>query len=59
VHAHPESLLVSDQPARGLTHFFPMAMGDQVLVTIRFYLYAEQVIAVAPLSELQRSAWLA
>jgi hypothetical protein len=53
VQAYPELLLLLDQPARGLVHLFPMAMGDQVLVKIRFYLYGEQGIAVAPSSELQ------
>jgi hypothetical protein len=59
VQAYSELLLLLDQPARGLAHRFPMAMGDQVLLTIRFYLYGEQGIAVAPSSELQWSTWLA
>ncbi|MFI5454167.1 MAG: hypothetical protein ACHRXM_01830 [Isosphaerales bacterium] len=36
VQAYPELLLLLDQPARGLAHLFPMAMGDQVLVTIEY-----------------------
>ncbi len=56
---HPEELLVRvDEPAPGLAHFFAMPMGDQVLLSIRFYLYGQQATAVATQVEADWQAWI-
>jgi hypothetical protein len=59
VPAFPELLLLVDQPAPGLAHLFPMAMGGQVLVSARFYLFGEQGISAAPSAEVDWKKWLA
>lgn len=52
----PELLLHLTQPASGIAHLFPMAMGKQVLLSVRLYLYGETAAAVGPAEE---PAWQA
>ncbi len=48
VEDYPELLVRLDQPTPGVTQLFPMPMGGQVLLLIRFYLYGDQAaMAVA------------
>jgi uncharacterized protein YndB with AHSA1/START domain len=57
--AHPELLLRLERPAPGLAHMFVMPLGDQIMVSIRFYLYGDQGIAAATEAERGWSNWLA
>jgi hypothetical protein len=57
--AHPELLLRLDQPAPGLAHLFVMPMGEQMLVSVRFYLYGDQGSAAAGTVESHWANWLA
>lgn len=54
----PELLLRLDEPAPGIAHFFIMPMGDQTMVSVRFYLYGEQGASAAPVAERQWQSWL-
>ena len=47
VEAFPELLLRLDQPAPGIAHMFGMPMGNQVMLSIRLYLYGDQGAAAA------------
>jgi len=57
--AHPELLLRLDRPAPGLAHMFVMPMGEQVIVSIRFFFYGDQGIAAAAEAERDWADWLA
>ena len=59
VEAHPELLLRLDQPGPGLVHMFVMPMGGQVMMSIRFFFYGDQGVAVAADAERDWSNWLA
>jgi uncharacterized protein YndB with AHSA1/START domain len=56
---HPYQLLLRlDEPTSGIAHFFALAMGGHVFVSIRFYLYGDLApIAVAREDPLW-SAWI-
>jgi uncharacterized protein YndB with AHSA1/START domain len=54
-----ELLLRLDRPAPGVAHVFAMPMGDQTMVSIRFYLYGDQGAAAAAHAQREWSAWLA
>ena len=56
---NPELLLRLDRPAPGIAHMFIMPMGDQTMVSIRFYLYGEQGAAAASDAEQAWDDWLA
>lgn len=56
----PEELLIRlDGPAPGLAHLFPLPMGDQVFVSLRFFLYGEQAPTAAARAEASWRAWMA
>lgn len=55
----PELLVRLDDPAPGMTHLFTLAMGGQVVVMVRFFLFGEQGPGVAPRAESSWQAWLA
>jgi uncharacterized protein YndB with AHSA1/START domain len=57
--AHPELLLRLDKPAPGIAHLFAMPMGEQVMVSIRFYLYGDQGAASVAGAEGEWTDWLA
>ena len=38
----PELLLRLDRPAPGVTHVFIMPMGDQTMLSLRFFLYGDR-----------------
>lgn len=55
----PEELLIRlDEPAPGIAHLFPMPMGGQVYLSLRFYLFGDQVPAALARAEPAWSAWL-
>ena len=56
---HPEELLIRlDKPAPGMGHFFAMEMGEQVLLSLRFYLYGDTASEVATRDEPVWKAWM-
>ncbi len=55
----PELLLRLDRPAPGIAHLFIMPMGEQTMVSIRFFLYGDEGAAAAPKAEAEWNAWLA
>jgi uncharacterized protein YndB with AHSA1/START domain len=55
----PELLLRLDRPAPGIAHMFVMSLGDQTMVSIRFYLYGDRGAAAAAEAQRQWSDWLA
>lgn len=55
----PELLVRLDRPAPGLAHFSIMPMGEQTMVSIRFFLYGDQGAAAAEGVRQQWNAWLA
>lgn len=58
--AHPEELLLRlDSPAPGIAHLFAMPMGEQVLLSIRFYLYGPKAASVVETVGPQWQAWIA
>jgi uncharacterized protein YndB with AHSA1/START domain len=54
----PEALLRLDEPAPGIAHLVPHAMGGQVYLTIRFYLYGAQAPAAVTRTEPLWQAWV-
>ena len=57
--AYPEELLLRlDQPAPGLAHLFAMAMGGQVYLPVRVYLYGDRAPAVVARDEPVWQAWM-
>jgi uncharacterized protein YndB with AHSA1/START domain len=55
----PQLLLRLDRPASGLAHVFIMAMGDQTMVSMRFFFYGDGAPTAAATAERQWSGWLA
>jgi uncharacterized protein YndB with AHSA1/START domain len=54
----PEALLRLDEPAPGIAHIFPLSMGGQVYLIIRFFLYGEQAVAAVARAEPMWQAWM-
>jgi uncharacterized protein YndB with AHSA1/START domain len=54
----PEVLLRLDEPAPGIAHLFPLSMGGQVYLIIRFFLYGDQAPAAVARAESEWQAWL-
>jgi len=57
--AYSELLVRLDKPAPGLVHMFPMPIGEQVLLSMRFYLYGDASAAIAHEVERTWANWLA
>ena len=55
---HQELLLRLSEPAPGTAHLFPMDMGEQVFLSVRFYLYGETAAAAVAGEEPRWQAWL-
>lgn len=56
---HPCQLLIRlDQPMDGIAHLFALAMGGQVFVSLRFYLYGEDAATMVKEQESIWNAWL-
>ena len=56
---HPEELLLRlDTPAPGIGHFFAFEMGEQVLLSVRFYLYGDTASEVKTRDEPVWQAWM-
>jgi hypothetical protein len=58
VEDYPELLVRLDKPTPGVAHLFPMPMGGQVLLSIRFYLYGNQATAAVARDEPVWYAWI-
>ena len=57
--AWPEELLLRlDEPATGIAHLVPHAMGGQVYLSIRFYLYGDQAPAAVARAEPAWQVWM-
>jgi len=54
----PEALLRLDEPAPGIAHMFPLSMGGQVYLIIRFFLYGDQAPAAVASAEPTWQAWM-
>jgi uncharacterized protein YndB with AHSA1/START domain len=54
----PELLLRLDRPAPGVAHVFGMVLGDQTMVSMRFFFYGERAKAVAADARRQWQDWL-
>jgi hypothetical protein len=54
-----EALLRLESPAAGLAHFVPHAMGEQVVLTLRFYLFGPAARDAVTPAERAWRAWLA
>jgi pimeloyl-ACP methyl ester carboxylesterase len=54
----PELLIRLDQPAPGIAHLVPHAMGGQVYLTVRLYLYGDQAPAAVARAEPLWQAWM-
>lgn len=55
---YPELLLRLDEPAPGCAHLFPMEMGDQVLLSVRLYLYGDTAAEVSGREEPRWQEWV-
>ncbi|MEM7236192.1 MAG: SRPBCC domain-containing protein, partial [Planctomycetota bacterium] len=56
---HPEELLLLlDRPAPGIAHLFAMEMGEQVYVSLRFFLYGDDAEATLAREEPVWKAWI-
>jgi uncharacterized protein YndB with AHSA1/START domain len=53
-----ELLLRLDEPAPGIAHLVPHAMGGQVYLTIRFYLYGDHAPGAVALTEPMWQGWV-
>jgi uncharacterized protein YndB with AHSA1/START domain len=57
--AWPEELLLRlDEPVPGIAHLVPHAMGGQVYLSIRFFLYGDQAPAAVARAEPMWQAWM-
>ncbi len=57
--AYPEELLLRlDEPAPGIAHLFAMAMGGQVCLSLRFYLFGDAAPAAVLRDEPVWRAWM-
>jgi len=57
--AWPELIIKLDEPAPGLAHLAPHAMGGPVMLSARYYLYGAQSAVAAPRAEGEWQAWVA
>jgi hypothetical protein len=56
---HPYQLLLRlDEPTSGIAHLFALAMGGQVYVSIRFYLYGKRAAAAVASNEPLWHKWM-
>ena len=57
--AYPEELLLRlEEPAPGVAHLFAMAMGGQVCLSMRCFLYGERAAAVVARDEASWQEWM-
>jgi hypothetical protein len=56
-HAY-QFLFQLDEPAPGIAHLFALAIGGQVYLTIRFYLYGERASAAVEREEPLWKKWI-
>lgn len=55
---YPGLLLRLDEPASGLAHFFALAMGGRVYMSVRFFLFGSAAAAVAAREQAKWQSWL-
>jgi hypothetical protein len=53
-----ELFLRLEEPTSGVAHLFPIPMGGQVCLSVRFYLYGAQARAVAAREAPVWQAWI-
>lgn len=56
---YPELLLTLERPAPGFAHIFIMPMGEQTMVSMRFYLFGDNAEAAAAKARQEWADWLA
>ncbi len=57
--AHPEELLLRlEKPAPGIAHLFAMPMGNQVILSLRVFLYGDQAAAAVTSDEPRWQTWM-
>jgi hypothetical protein len=56
--AWPEALLRLEEPGPGIAHIFPLSMGGQVYLIIRFFFYGDQAPAAVSRAEPAWQAWM-
>jgi hypothetical protein len=56
---HPEVILRLDEPSPGIAHLFAMAMGGQVYLPVRLFLYGEHAADVGAREEPSWQSWIA
>ncbi len=57
--AWPELVLRFDTPTAGIAHFAPHAMGGQVFLALRFYVFGESAAADVARMEPEWTQWIA
>ena len=55
---HEELFLRLEEPTSGVAHFLPVAMGGQVCLSVRLYLYGAQARAIAAREAPAWQAWI-
>ena len=55
----PETMLLVDEPGRGVCHVSAMSMGEQIYVSIRFYLFGDGAAESVAKAEPEWSQWFA
>jgi uncharacterized protein YndB with AHSA1/START domain len=54
----PQLLLRLDRPAPGIAHLFIMSLGNQTMVSMRFFLYGDRGVQAAPNVQRAWNDWL-
>jgi uncharacterized protein YndB with AHSA1/START domain len=55
---HPENLILLDQPAPGIGHFFAMPMAGMICLSVRVFLFGDLAAETAAREEAVWSAWV-
>lgn len=55
---HEELLIRLDRPAPGIAHLFAMEMGEQVMLSLRFYLYGDTATVTKDQEEPVWQSWI-
>lgn len=55
----PELLIRLERPAQGFAHMFVMSLGDQTMVSMRFFFFGDEGASAAAKAEREWNGWLA
>jgi len=58
VEIAPERLITLERPVKGIAHLFPMPMGGQIYLSMRFYVFGDASGAQAAETEAAWKTWL-